>query len=356
MGGLRSITRAPNGRLLAGGALLALVANAGDSLAGTGTSTLHTVLGTWVFFGLASAALIACFARIGVHDSEQDVWIPVAVAMTGWLAGSFHYRESGASITSFWPGDLVLAALILPAAFALGRVVRRQVQPFQGTILLDGVIVAFAGAALTAAVLSAGLDRVAVNGQPTTLKLLYPIGAVMLLSFTVWILALTGWRTSRLWSFAVSGLGLFTITSMAFVFAGARNAYTAGGPLDTLWIGAAIAIAIAAWQPSPEPLEVRLEAMHRITAISAAGLIALALLIVGSVVALNAITIVLAAAALIAMILRAAVSFRENVGCSRMRAGGADRLTHRPRQPAQADDRPRSARVERASVGRRAYW
>jgi len=53
--------------------------------------------------------------------------------------------------------------------------------------------------------------------------------------------------------------------------------------------------------------------MHRITAISAAGLIALALLIVGSVVALNAITIVLAAGALSAMILRAAVSFRENV-------------------------------------------
>src|SRR6185503_20076686 len=158
MGGLRSITRAPNGRLLAGGALHALVANAGDALAGTGTSTLHTVLGTWVFFGLASAALIACFARIGVHDSEQDVWIPVAVAMTGWLAGSFHYRQSGASITSFWPGDLVLAALILPAAFALGRVVRRQVQPFQATILLDGVIVALAAAALTAAVLSAGLD------------------------------------------------------------------------------------------------------------------------------------------------------------------------------------------------------
>src|SRR5947208_8810022 len=115
MGGLRSITRAHIGRLLAGGALLALVANAAESLADSGTGTLHTVLGTWVFYGLASAALIACFARIGVHDSEQDVWIPVAVAMTGWLAGSFHYRESGASITTFWPGDLVLAALIIPA-------------------------------------------------------------------------------------------------------------------------------------------------------------------------------------------------------------------------------------------------
>jgi two-component system, cell cycle response regulator len=312
MGGLR-ITRAHTGRLLAGGALLALVANAADSLAGPGTGTLHTVLGTWVFYGLASAALIACFARTGTHDGEQDVWIPVAIAMTGWLAGSFHYRESGSSITSFWPGDVALLALIVPAAFALGRLVRRQVQPFQGTILLDGVIVALAAGAPAAAVLSAGLDRVAVYGQPAAMKLLYPIGALLLLSFAVWIVALTGWRTSRLWSFAVGGLGFFTITSTAFVFAATGNAYTPGGPLDTLWIGAALAIAIAAWQPSPEPLEVRLEALHRITATSAAGLAALALLILATVVSLNAITIVLAAGSLVAMILRAAVSFRENV-------------------------------------------
>src|SRR5436309_1487305 len=182
MGGLRSITRAHIGRLLAGGALLALVANAADSLAGPGPGMLHTVLGTWAFYGLASAALIACFARIGTHDSRQDIWIPVAIAMTGWLAGTFHYRESGASITSFWPGDIALVALIVPAAFAIGRLVRRQVQPFQGTILLDGVIVALAAGSLAAALLSAGLDRVAVHGQPATMKLLYPIGALLLLS------------------------------------------------------------------------------------------------------------------------------------------------------------------------------
>src|SRR5207244_5708898 len=119
------------------------------------------------------------------------VWIPAAVAMGAWVLGSFYYRGSGVAHSSSWSADLVLVCFAGAAALALGRFVRRQVQPYQATILFDGVIVALAAGALGAALLGAGLDRVSVGGQPTTLRLLYPLGALMLLSFSVWVVALT---------------------------------------------------------------------------------------------------------------------------------------------------------------------
>ena len=300
-------------RLLLGGASLALLANAANALFEVGRGPLHTLLVTWAFYVLALGALATCVAQIRARQSEHDVWIPAAVAMGAWVVGSFYYRGSGVAHSSAWSVDLVLVCFAGAAALALGRFVRRRVQPYQATILFDGVIVALAAGALGAALLGEGLDRVAVGGQPMTLRLFYPLGALLLLSFSVWVVALTGWRSNALWAFLVGGLGLLTVAGTAFVFVTARNAYSPGGPLDTLWLGGALAIAIAAWRPAAEPLEVTLDASHRITAISTAALAALALLVVAHFTSLSTLTIAFAAGTLFAMVVRAAVSFRENV-------------------------------------------
>ena len=58
-------------------------------------------------------------------------------AMIAWGAGSLHYGASAEALerlSAFWAGDLVLLCFFVPAALALGYLVRRQVQPFQPTI------------------------------------------------------------------------------------------------------------------------------------------------------------------------------------------------------------------------------
>jgi diguanylate cyclase (GGDEF)-like protein len=303
-------------RLLLGAALLALIAHAAHALFDPGRGPVEGLFNIWIFYGLAFGAVGACSVRAAVSDEDREIWIAGGLAMIAWGAGSLYYGTAADPLdrlSSFWAGDLVLLCFFVPAALALGYLVRRQVQPFQPTILLDGVIIALAAAAVAVALLEAGLDRLTIEPEPATIKLLYPVGALVLLSLSVWVVALTGWRTDRLWTPLVGGLGLFVVTGTAFIFAAARHSNTPAGPLDTLWLGGALAIAVAAWQPRGEPLQVRLETSRRIWATSAAAVAALALLILSGFASLTVLSVALAAAVLLAMIVRAAVSFEESV-------------------------------------------
>jgi diguanylate cyclase (GGDEF)-like protein len=295
------------------GAALVLVAQAANTLFGGGS--LDGFFSTWVFYGLAVGAVTACIARAYLDEAERDLWITSSLAMCAWLVGSAHYRSGEATdrVASFWGGDVLLLCFFGAAAVALGLLVRRRVRPYQPTFLLDGAIVALAVSALGAALLSEDLDRMTLVATPGAVKLLYPLGAVLLFSFAVWVVTLTGWRSDRLWSLIVGSLGLFAVAGVGFVLAAAHGTYSHGGLLDTLWLAGAIGIAAAAWQPRTEPLEVRLETTHRISATSAAAILALALLIAASIMSLSAVTVALAAITLLAMVVRAAVSFKESV-------------------------------------------
>jgi two-component system cell cycle response regulator len=302
-------------RALLGAAALALLAHAALALLGLGDEMLDGDLSNGIFYALLLLAATACVTRAGLDEGEREVWIAAGAAMSAWAAGSIHYAGTGSleRLTSTWVGDPVLLGFFAAAALALGLLVRNQVQPFQPTILLDGVIVTLAAAAVAATLLEGGFDRLSLEAEPATIKLLYPLGALMLFSLSVWVTALTGWRSDRRWTFLVVGLGLFALASTAFVFLGARGGYAQGDLFDTVWLGGALAIAIAAWQPRAEPLRVRLAHSRRISAVSAAALVALGLLVASHFAPLETLTVIFAAAALIAMVGRAAVSFGENV-------------------------------------------
>jgi diguanylate cyclase (GGDEF)-like protein len=307
-----------SGRSRAAAALLAIVlfallAHLAHALLGVGGSGAFA---TVVFFGLAIFAAGALIARAGTDETEREVWIAGSAAMTAWALGSFYYAGTDSNperLASFWEGDPVLFCFFAAAALALGLLVRHQVRPFRPTMLLDGLVVALATAAVAATLLDAGLNHLALDPEPATAKLLYPLGSLVLLSLCVWVTALTGWRSDRRWTFLLVGLGLSALTSTAFVIVGARGDYAQGDLLDTLWLAAAVSIALAAWQPRAEPLRVRLADSRRIAAVSAAALTALALLVAAHFASLSVLTVALAAAAMVAMVGRAAVSFQENV-------------------------------------------
>jgi two-component system cell cycle response regulator len=187
------------------------------------------------------------------------------------------------------------------------------VDQFQPTILFDGVIVALTIAALGAALMTAALSRMTVEAHPGVLKLAYPIGALLFLSFSIWVVALSDWRPNRLWAGMMSGLGLLTIASTAFVLAVARGTYSAGGPLDTVWLAGATVLAVAIWQPHGESLHVKLDALRRIVTTSVAAFAALALLLLARFTTVSTLAVCFAAAAVAAVIARAGVSFKENI-------------------------------------------
>jgi two-component system, cell cycle response regulator len=293
----------------AGGLLLLL--HAGVALTG-GSSALASGL----LLLLGGGIVAAITARAASAETERDVWLPASIAFAAWFLGTAYYSGSGrtvGSLSSFLIGDLVLLCFGGAAALAAGRLVKARVEQFQPTIVLDGVITAIAAAALGAALMSASLDRLTVEAHPGVLKLAYPIGGLLFLAFAIWVVALAGWRPDRLWSMLVGGLGLLTLASTAFVFAAARGTYEAGGPLDTVWLAGALALAIAAWQPREEPIQVKVDLLRRIVTTSCAAFAALALLVLANFTNVSTISVFFAAAAVAAVIARAGVSFKENI-------------------------------------------
>jgi two-component system cell cycle response regulator len=269
-----------------------------------------------VFWALGIGTVAAVVARAVAVRAEREVWIPAAIAFIAWFAGSAYYAGSDRSIDSlsaFLGGDMLLLCFGAAAALAAERLVRARVEMFAPTILLDALVIAVATSALGAALMAETLSRLTVEAHPGVLKLAYPIGALLFLSFAAWMVALSDWRPDRFWTLLMTGLGFLTLASTAFVLAAGRGTYSPGGPLDTLWLAGGITIAIAAWQPTGEQIHVKLDPLKRIGVTSLAALTALALLVLAQFVNVTTMAICFAAAAVAGVIARAAVSFNENV-------------------------------------------
>jgi diguanylate cyclase (GGDEF)-like protein len=272
---------------------------------------------SWAFYGLALLAMGASVARSGLVHDERPAWIATTIAFGAWFIGSVYYASGGGaehSLYSFSAVDVALIPFAGAAAFALAMLVRSRVTPFQPTLLLDGLIVALAAGALTAVVMSLLVLPGAEAGTAVlALKLAFPLCAAMLLAFSLWVSWLIGWRLDRMWTSAVIGLALATVAGGAFVVEVVAGDYGAGTVLDSVWLAAGLLLVYAAWQPHHDPLPVQLENPRRLTTTSVAAASALSVLVMGQFLPIGFAAVTLAATTLVALISRAAVSFKESI-------------------------------------------
>jgi two-component system, cell cycle response regulator len=305
-------------KLLLAAGVAGLLLHAGYALFGPeSTSGWGDMAASWAFYGLALVAVGASVARSGLVHDERPAWIATSVAFGAWFIGSVYYASGGSvddTLYSFNIDDALLAPFACAAAFAVAMLVRSRVKPFQPTILLDGLIVSLSVGALTAVVMYAVVLRGAEAGTTVlALKLTFPLCAAMLLAFSIWVIALIGWKPNRMWLTAAISLALATVASAFFVVQIVHGTYAAGSVLDSLWLGAGLLLVYAAWQPHDDALPVKLEGSRRLGATSAAATAALAVLVVGQFLSVGFAAVTLAAATLVALIARAAVSFKESL-------------------------------------------
>ncbi|KKL75556.1 hypothetical protein LCGC14_2053720, partial [marine sediment metagenome] len=303
-------------RVLIAVAVVGLAAHAAQATLGIGGSGLNVLFTNWVYHAIALGATAACVARAILVPSERGVWISLSVGLVAWLAGSVYYAVSAAALDSslHLPVSDVLFLLFYPAAaVALALLVRARVRPVQASVLLDGAIAALAVAALGAGLAFQTLAEGAGNLTAIRLNATYPLGDLMLLTMVVWVLALTSWHPRRLWVFVVGGLSLAGLASGVHVYEVAARTYVPGTITESLWPAAALLVAYAAWRSPEKTVPIRLEGSRRLVIPSASALAALALLIYSNFFYLNDVAVVLAAATLVALIVRATVTFKENV-------------------------------------------
>ena len=191
---------------------------------------------------------------------------------------------------------------------------RSRVRPFQPTILLDGLIVSLAAGALAAVLMDATfLNDIEASTAAITLKVAYPLGAVILLTFALWVQAVTGWRPNRTWTAAVVGLALAGDLVDRLPAAhgvrrlrarDARRLAVAGRRS-----GARVCRVAAARGSRCRCASGR---TRRLGATSLGAAVALAVLVLGQFLSVGFAAVTLAAAALVALISRAAVAFKES--------------------------------------------
>jgi two-component system, cell cycle response regulator len=301
-------------------AILAILlgAYAAVILAPIGSSAVQDAFGRWVYDAVVLGATAVVLARAVLVPGERWAWLTLGVGLLVWALGQTYYSvvlyyASPAPFPS--PSD-ALFLTFYPASFlALVLLRRARASRVESLAWLDGLIGALAVAAVTAAlVFPPVLDALGGSGLGVAVSLAYPCADLVLLGLVAGALAVDGWqRSQRTWLLIAAALLLFGAADVVYLSVGgqsteALNLASIGWPL------AFLLLAVVAWLPdsaSAAGTRSAPEAHHIALPIGlAAGVVCL--LAAGSFVAIGSAAVALGVASLLAVLIRLAVTFKQN--------------------------------------------
>jgi len=307
----------PLGRMLCAGLLAATAIYAIETLVVT-QGRVDTLFDTWVYNGLLVAASLVCLARSLLVRGERLPWLLLGTALALWTTGDLYYYfflSGAAEVPIPSVADPFYLAFYPVSYVALALLLRKRMRGFRGHLWLDGVIASLAVAALGAAVV---FDKVLSTTDGSALvvatNLAYPLADLLLLSLVVAMFGLTGWRFDATWALVGLGFAVFAIADSIYLYETAAGAYVEGGLLDIGWPAALVLIACSAWQPVRRLEGVRDESWAALTVPTVFAGVGLAVLVYDHFIRINTVAVVLSAATIAAVIVRAVLTFRERVG------------------------------------------
>ncbi|HEY8810067.1 MAG TPA: GGDEF domain-containing protein [Solirubrobacterales bacterium] len=310
---LARVLRASLAILLLGGTLLVALhywLGVGDGL--------NFAIGSVVYDAVVLGAGVACLVRASAFGPERRAWILIGIAILTWGTAEVYWAifiEGNANAPYPSPAD-VGYLLFYPLAYGgLALLVRARAHEMNWRLWMDGAIAALGTAALGAAFV---FDFVAEKTEGTPLQvattLAYPLGDIAMVAMVVGVVALTGWRPGRTWSLLLAGLSALVIADIAYTLQSTGEAIPGGNWIDPIYLIAAVCLGAAVWQPaaaaeitSPESDQRREMIVPPVFAGVMIGLFAMQYFS-----ATSGLSTVLWAATMTAVIVRLAMSDREN--------------------------------------------
>jgi two-component system, cell cycle response regulator len=299
---------------LAVGGLVAYAAQAAFAICGAGADNFFE---TWVYNLLILAAAGLCLARAAFYATERAAWLVLGGGLLAWAGGEAYYSLYLADLSSP-PLPSVSDALWLafyPACYiAIVLLVRERVREFRSSLWLDGLVGALAAAAIAADLVFGALVGHGRESATVAVDLSYALADLLLLGFVVAVFGLTGWRPGR--ALLMVGVGLVTsaIVDGYFLYESATGGTVGSTLMASLWPASTLLLGFAAWQRPAVSEPIRFEGWRVLVMPSAFAVSGLGLLAFHTVKPQNVLALALAIATLGAVILRMAVTFRENIG------------------------------------------
>jgi diguanylate cyclase (GGDEF)-like protein len=286
------------------------------SLAGVGRGSLDNLNQQWLAQIIQLGAAALCVLRAVRDRRERKAWLCLAAGMTLSAAGDLYYAIALAGLAeppfpswadalwiSFYP--LVYAAVLLLVRARAGR--------FHTSLSLDGAIAGLGFATVAAAVLLQPIiDSTGGGTAAVVVNLAYPCGDLLILIVVMVGSALLGWRVGRGWLALAAALVLSAVADSFYLYQVAKGTYVEGHWLDFAWPLAAVLFAAASALPArradtSEPArDLWLLLVPLLFTIAATGV-----LILDHFQPVSTIAVALAAATLVAALLRTAFTFRE---------------------------------------------
>jgi GGDEF domain-containing protein len=296
--------------------VLALLGLAAHDVAGIGQPRGNVVFDRWLYEGIELVAALGCLVRAARVRAERAAWLAIGLALLSTTVGDVLYDFAyGANPPYPSAADAFYLAFYPACYVGIGLLLRARLSRFSASLWLDGLMAGLAAAALGASLL---LQVVLANthGQPLVVAttLAYPLGDVVLLAMLVFIFAVTGWRPGRAWTLIAAGLLLNGVGDGIYLYQSATNSYVEGTYLDLMWPTSLVLLAFAAWRSAvPARQRGALEQRTLLGTPVVCGLIGVGVLVAADSARVHPLAVAFAAATVVLVLGRTALTLRENV-------------------------------------------
>lgn len=310
---LRALRRALAFVLLGGTAIVAAHDWAGASGAPSDVA-IDGVLYDVVVVGAA----LACWLRATVFPGERLAWILLGAGIAAWAGGEIYWTaaiEQNPSPPYPSPADIGYLLFYPLAGAGLLLLVRARASQLDWQLWIDGLIAGLGTAALGAAFV---FDFVAARTEGSTAQmattLAYPLGDIAMMALVVGVIALTRWQPGRSWSLLLTGLAALVVADVAYTLQTSGAGLPEGDWINPIYLLAAVCLGAEAWRPHAAEIEAtaRHDDLRELMVPAFFGAVMIGLFAMQYFSASSALSTVLWAATMVAVIGRLGVSVQEN--------------------------------------------
>jgi len=278
---------------------------------------LGPVFGRYVHDVVLTIAGAMCVFRAFARPGERLAWGLIGAGVLAWTFGEIYYTGVLWTVETVpVPSPADGGYLLMPPLVLAGLVLllRSRTRGIPIALRADGLTAALAIASVGAAIVfQTALDAASGNPLGVITALAYPLSDLVLGGFVVGALAGTGWRLDRTWTLLGLGFLTFWLADSLYLVQVANGTYESSSWFDAGWWVGLTLICAAAWQTPPEKDSAPpREGVRLIVMPLSFGVVGLGVLIYGCFADLDALAIGLAAAALVAVMSRLILTFREN--------------------------------------------